>query len=575
MIDEYVCDGSSELRLYHRFRNSLDLGSIAPSFPCEIARDLIADQYQASLNFIYSHPYWDRLRTSSDPLPVYAYLLETRHYLHASASRMAPGLSTPFSGQDVVSLVAEHVVEEAGHARFFDGALEALGVDTTAPQYCRPNPVTVTWISLMRSLSGSGPLVSIIVSGLMETSGSDSQTISAWHKMLSERGLLSESAAASIYRHIELDMALEHGSNWTQALGRYSYISASLLAECLNAVATVSEMVYIWLNMLEVASSGLVVESLVESRASFPLWSRDALFDGEPVWPASILDEVVYGGTPALGARLAMLSAYHQLSTSNDVKNPILATAAELAKDLAFSSHDSPVEMISLVDGWQRAIDGHRLWKTMCNRPSTALVYGWLLENYSYLKTAPIHVGSAIKSCSDPVVRDILVKHLEEEANHAEILAAGLRAALPSISPNDLRPLPTTVAFTSFLQEIATADWKAYCIALLYLQRSLSRDDRNERFYNKVSAVEPGVRDLLSSIAKHDGIDSQLGHGDEMDYLVAVLQDRHGISAATIAYAARIAEHSYMFLSGIHDQYASGKLVSICQRVGWSATGIA
>jgi hypothetical protein len=113
-------------------------------------------------------------------------------------------------------------------------------------------------------------------------------------------------------------------------------------------------------------------------------------------------------------------------------------------------------------------------------------------------------------------------------------------------------------------------------VVLAFLQRTRSPDPTaHQVFYDSVAKQEPTLKALLSAMSSHDSIDAELGHADDIIRLVSVLTDRHNLEAETLAYAARVTEHSWAFLAGICDQYGSGKLHTIAQRVGWSARGIA
>jgi len=213
---------------------SLNLSSIAATLPEQVCAELIGEQYQVCLEYIYSHPVWASFRAGEGKDAILAYLLETRHYLHAAASRMAPGVAAGWRDGPLLRLLASHVVEEADHAKFFDESLSVIGCTPELVGGLRPSPISLEWICLMRSLAARGPLIAAVCSGLMESSAADHANVEGWHEMIVQNDLLPKTAVDAIYQHVRTDIELGHGQNWVDALKLQAPLTSDELRDCLS-----------------------------------------------------------------------------------------------------------------------------------------------------------------------------------------------------------------------------------------------------------------------------------------------------------------------------------------------------
>ena len=550
-----------------RLAKLLDLSSIAAHFDAAVAAEIVGEQLEACLDHVFSHPIWSRFRDGDAAQVANAYLLETHHYLAAAPSRMAPGAAGAGLDRPALPLLAEHVVEEIGHEGFFARALGAIGCDPDAVRHARPLPATTEWIHLMRSVASRGPIAAAICSGLLESSALDRDNVRQWHDLLVERGILPPTAVEAILGHLNVDEELGHGENWREVLRKESPIATRELADALNAAATVAEMIVRWLDALTDGDSGHVPGFL-----RTPLPESDVLdptFAGLPVWPATVLARISHAGDLPDGATRALAAAYH-LPDSSARDLPELVAAADL-RTLAHEAFDpsSAAGLESTARTWLSAIEGHQLWSAMQSADAGPLVTGWLLENYWYLRASPQHVCAAISACTDPSVRAILVAHLAEEADHHEILSRGLREGGLPLNPEKTRPLPTTVAFVGALSDMGRTDWRAYCLALVFLQLSLSSDPRHEQFYAEVVRRTPQAAPLTAAMRRHDRIDDGLGHEDQMQRLLqSVVDAPGGIAPLSVYRAAVVPQLAWGFLDGIVQHYR-GK-ATLIQRVAWS-----
>jgi hypothetical protein len=244
------------------------------------------------------------------------------------------------------------------------------------------------------------------------------------------------------------------------------------------------------------------------------------------------------------------------------VENGALGEASKSLHD-SFAFETKPLGSIedlqAQLKGWLRTIDGHRLWSELLDSPSPSLIYGWVLENYFYFSSAARHVSAAVASCPDARIRTELVLHLEEEADHADLLKEGLAkgSEWASLIPLDIcRPLPTTLAFIGYFRELASLDWKAYCLALVYIQLSLSpQDEKYKSFFESLKTRIPEASKIWGGLMAHDLADLALGHNSDSQKLLTLLYERHSLELPTIKRAATLASLGWSFLDGIRCHY--------------------
>ncbi|MFG1849585.1 hypothetical protein [Micromonospora carbonacea] len=584
-VELSLAQASTEV--FARAARPLGLGPADRCLPAAEVEPIIEAQYQACLEYIYGHPVWQRFREGGAQQALFAYLIESRHYLAAAPFRMASGVTDALRPSDLIRLQAHHVVEEANHDMYFENGLAALGAPRDLLRQARPSPVTVEWVHLMRTVAAYSPLAAGICSGLLEYTASDSMAVTGWHQMLVAEGLLSDEAVRAIFEHVETDLGLGHGSNWRKALHAAKVVPAEELADWLNSVTLVAEMIVRWLDTFETGLSGDVVAMLPD--LTLPADATDRVYGGEvdglPVWPAEVYQSFAHGPrSNATAVRQSLALAYAFAGKAGD--RAAGTTPAVAARDFAnragigWIGDGSAVDLEKLVESWLTAIDGHEMWRELTERPTYPLVYGWMAENYHYVSGIWQHAAAAISACPDSLIRNELVEHLIEEFNHGKMFRRGIDAAqagryagLPVASA---RPLPTTVAFVGTLRELGQRNWKAYVLALAYLQLSLSAGDngvheRHEQFYQAMARGLPDCERLVSAMRQHDDEDTRLGHGEDTRKLLRLLAERHTIDAETVTAAALIPQLTWSFLDGVWCHYRHGD-AAVLQRVGWHVT---
>ncbi|TWH91859.1 hypothetical protein LPJ38_01715 [Bradyrhizobium daqingense] len=546
---------------------------------------LLAEQFAAASEYVYGHSFWERVRQGSR-IALYAYLLETRHYLAAASSRMAPSVRPAIGLSPLSLLLSQHLLEEWDHQKFFSEALKVIGCDEVLVSTARPIPATLEWIHATRAIGYRSALSAAVCSGFMEFSSIETSAVRGWHSMLVETGLIPEAASQAIIGHLETDLEFEHSENWRRAIYLHGPVTPKTAAELLNDVATISEMIFRWLSALKFGVSGAIVcgiqvlsEERVLTREPQGHCSLDVpCFDGNPVWSANLQDLVNWGiGAESAASRAVVGLAYafgHRYSDLRSVQNSLSTLIGDTVDDFGTKTKADfcvPSSVMEDLKSWLRAIDGHRLWDTMCEPSSEALVIGYILENYHYLASATGHISAAVASCTVSSVRVQLIEHLRDELDHCELLRTKLSEVEGISDPTLLRPLPTTVAFVGFLQTVAAQDWRAYILVSAFLQLSLSEcrtDRRNAHFYETVIRNNSGVAPLLSTIWTHDEIDGALDHDSRpLERLRSLLQTER-LSQESHKLAALAPALSWSFLDGILNQYTAGR-GSVLHRVGW------
>lgn len=572
--------------LVERIAQSLNLSTLGSVLSAEEVVLLLDEQYTAAEEFVYGHPIWKKIR-EGDQAALHAYILETRHYLAAAASRMCPSVSPGIGLSPLALMLSRHALEEWDHAQFFNDALAAIGCSTDMLRLSRPLPSTLEWIHLSRQIASMGELVSAACSGFMEHSSVEKDAVLGWHELLVGNNLLNRTATDKVLGHFATDIQYGHADNWKKAIRTQGAHLAPAVANLLNAVCSLSEMIYRWLGALEQGcASSIVTAAQVVAEEGIDEVLRDDdsplevdIFQGLPVWPSSVmgllngersgddnLADVVVGSCYALGQRVPLLA-----QTASPFASLVARSHAQFIGGQT-SRVDSVAAIEQMTTDWLVSVDGHGLWAQMTDGCADELIIGYMLENFHYLASATRHVSPAIAACQDARIRRNLLQHLQDELTHCDILKPRLRE-LGVKRPEAMRPLPTTSAFVGYLADLARHDWKGYLIGSTYLQKSLSEcrvDDRHLQFYSQVSSNNPRCAALLGAMAAHDELDDELGHDQRPSQNIEYLLARGPIGRDSVARAAMLPSLAWSFLDGIRGHYSSGQ-DAVLQRQAWTA----
>jgi hypothetical protein len=140
---EFSLNEANENRaIFSRIAESLDVSFVGDVIHPEEFGTILSDQFAAACEYVYGHPLWDKIRLGSKDA-LYAYLLETRHYLAAAASRMSPSIGAGIGLDPLTLLLSQHLLEEWDHAKYFSDALAVIGCDPILTSTARPIPSTL------------------------------------------------------------------------------------------------------------------------------------------------------------------------------------------------------------------------------------------------------------------------------------------------------------------------------------------------------------------------------------------------------------------------------------------------
>ncbi|MCV7227685.1 hypothetical protein [Mycolicibacterium komossense] len=591
LIDQYEVPGVNiPTSVWGKMARAIDLRELAATIDPDTLTVLASEQFAAASEFVYGHPIWAEIRAGASA-PLHAYLLETRHYLAAASARMSPALARGIGLCPLTLLLSKHLLEEWDHAKYYAAALEQLGCQRDLIARARPLPTTLEWIHATRHIGYCDPLSAALCSGFMEFSSTELDTVLSWHDMLVNTGLLSQDANDAIRGHVDIDVHFGHAQNWQNAINVAGTLPAAAAARALNAVATIAESIYRWLSsLIDGAGASIVagMQLLETAEVADNLLPNNALHDSDlevriydclPVWPAPLLKTATWGDSEfSTAADIVCGLNYAFGNELTSLRNSELATVIdEYAARIApppTTMMGTTNELDGFVTGWLRAIDGHDLWDAMTDAAAEPeLIAGYVLENYHYLASAAGHVGAAIASTTCPKIRAQLIEHLDDELTHCDMLGRALARHAGIQEPASMRPLPTTVAFVGFLQNIAHQDWTAYVLVSTFLQRSLSetrQNNRGEDFYRTIDTANPNNGALLTALRDHDAIDQVLGHDAKPTLRLEETLKSAPISTCSRTHAAVAASLAWSFLDGIERHYSSGT-GALRQRMSWRA----
>lgn len=565
----FVPRQQSLAKLPELLERHLLVGRCGSVIAADEAEELVAQQYESCLEHVFSSETWRSFRNGQGDAAAIAYLIETRHYLHAATSRMSGGVASMPHEKGINGHLAEHLIEEADHARFFEDALELLDIPRSVVASVRPHPTTLQWILVMRAAGLEDPLAAAITSGLMESSAVDRDLVRGWHEMMVEAGLLPREVVAAMRRHVDLDEELGHGANWRDCLRSYVRVDSHRLANALNWATIAAEAVRLWSDALSQTPIARVVSAIATTDRARNNRHQDAMFEADRVWSAPFQSALVTAPADT-GYSAAVTAAYSTpLAVAAFGDEPLGRQAHALRLKCGVPVEARPDSALeATLRSWLCAIDGHELWADLTERDDATLVAGWIIENYHYLATSARHVSAAVFACPDAKIRQLLTRHLAEEVGHESILAeALLRHNLPT--PAGLRPLPSTAAFVGYLRELALLDWKAYVVALGFLQLSLTPgDSRHSRFYSEIASRSAQLGSLAGAMQQHDRLDTDLNHEQQVGTALQLLQSRHAVPPETQRRAAIVPQLVWGFLEGIRQHY-SGRPHAIVQRLAW------
>jgi hypothetical protein len=124
-----VVELERKARAFQKINESINLKYTGDLVYADELEVLLTEQFAAASEYVYGHSFWERVRLGSR-IALYAYLLETRHYLAAASSRMAPSIRPDIGLSPLSLLLSHHLLEEWDHEKFFSEALKVIGCNS-------------------------------------------------------------------------------------------------------------------------------------------------------------------------------------------------------------------------------------------------------------------------------------------------------------------------------------------------------------------------------------------------------------------------------------------------------------
>lgn len=167
---------------------------------------------------------------------------------------------------------------------------------------------------------------------------------------------------------------------------------------------------------------------------------------------------------------------------------------------------------------WNARIFSHPLWSFLVEgNASRALVSGWVLETYHFIRGASARLPLAIAHCPPGPQRDVLSGHFAEEYDHDALFLQSLDAlGIDATAARAAPPLPGTLAVIDAMREAARQDVLAYAGCSGLLESTGSDAARGRHFYDLLAQRYGELGDFVTPMRRHVELDEGFGHGSVM-----------------------------------------------------------
>ncbi|MEI2386404.1 iron-containing redox enzyme family protein [Breoghania sp. JC706] len=208
------------------------------------------------------------------------------------------------------------------------------------------------------------------------------------------------------------------------------------------------------------------------------------------------------------------------------------------------TGHELRVILDDHFAAWNTALFSHSLWTSLAEgsaRP--AVVDGWLIESYHFIRGANARLSYAASLCPDPRIKAIFAHHYVEEYDHYEFFAQSLRARAIDVDDVDRQgPLAATRAVLNMARKAARTDPIAYAACSGLMESTGSDADRARTFYGKVAEhFDKSGSGFVRPMIAHVNLDEKFEHGSVM---ADVLDP---IPVLTVEHANRVLQTVFQF----------------------------
>jgi hypothetical protein len=201
---------------------------------------------------------------------------------------------------------------------------------------------------------------------------------------------------------------------------------------------------------------------------------------------------------------------------------------------------------------WNAQIFSHPLWTFLNNGSAPrALVDGWLIETYYFIRGANARLAYAIAECRDQRVRSLLRHHYVEEYDHYDFFREAIRRrGIDTTFLDERGPLPGTRAVINAARSAARRDALEYVACSGLLESTGSDANRGREFYRLLAAnFDQEQSGFVEPMLRHVELDEGYGHGSVMrDVLVPI--ERLSIERANSVVSA-----GHDFAETVHDWF--------------------
>jgi hypothetical protein len=212
------------------------------------------------------------------------------------------------------------------------------------------------------------------------------------------------------------------------------------------------------------------------------------------------------------------------------------------------------------------------LWKFISSgKADSAVLDGWLLEGYHFIRGAAARLAYAASMCDDEMIRAYFITHHLEEYDHYRFFEDALRRR--GINLEGSMPLPSTEAIINCARMAARRGPLHYVACSGLLEFSGSDTERSKELYrtiaNHYDAAGTGFTEPLLA---HALLDREYGHGAICEQILSTLGSIDLVSVNFILDTVDIfAETITYWFNDIYRSYVSGAGKS---REYYRATGV-
>lgn len=505
----------------------------------------IADQIDCCLEFIYSSPYWSELRKEPSGADARVFVSEFFHFVRASSFHMGAAQTDILSDSGILKHIAGHTIEEDGHEHFYVNALKAMGLSERVVYDMRPLPTTIELLYVVRALAQMCPITALACSAFMEGTTSNSARVKEWHELMASSGRLPAKSARSIYQHVVEDEMAGHAESWKSALLREQFVAPQALCDALNSIAILAEMIRRWFDSLLSGLSNVGIRIGIEkSGAAHPRTSAAPTLEFSvqkycnTVVHPRILNHVVHQRQQTAPATEEVVSDY------------FFPPAADAAS--------GETSVSSALKSWSIAYREHNLWSEMTPTSSADFSPGLVHELWFLCRSLNRSIGIAASTTASNVLRRSFLQNWST-LRELESDFAGIVKHLSNSTPAGNRPLPSTVALSGAMIDLAHSDVRGYAIALHFL------DGLVRLGCHHVSAAAPS-RPSTVDLQPHRERLKQIADKGFCDANMLNLRER--MDTDTASACGPIVNFAWSFLDGVRTSYREGCTMAL-SRVGW------